>query len=71
VDNYGHGAGGTQNMPGNGVMHLGSETEVEALHRKEAGLVFSSCYVANDAALSTLGNIVQKYTGRKHRIYTR
>jgi len=34
-------------------------------------LVFSSCYVANDAALSTLGNIVQQYTSSKDRIYTR
>jgi len=58
-------------MPGNGVMHLGLETEVAALHRKEAGLVLSSCHVTNDAALSTLGNIVQKYTSRKHRIYRR
>jgi len=34
-------------------------------------LVFSSCYAANDAALSTLGNIVQQYTSSKDRIYTR
>jgi len=33
-------------------------------------LVFSSCYVANGAALSTLGNIVQQYTSSKDRIYT-
>jgi len=55
LDKYGHGAGGTRNIAGNGAMHLGLETEVAALHRKEAGLVFSSCYVANDATLSTLG----------------
>lgn len=37
-------------------MHLGLEQEVAALHRKPAALVFSSCYVANDATLSTLGS---------------
>jgi cystathionine beta-lyase/cystathionine gamma-synthase len=36
-------------------MHLGLEQEVATLHRKPAALVFSSCYVANDATLSTLG----------------
>ncbi|KAG5720762.1 hypothetical protein E4T56_gene16939 [Termitomyces sp. T112] len=55
LDKYGHGAGGTRNIAGNGAMHLGLEQEVATLHRKPAALVFSSCYVANDATLSTLG----------------
>jgi 5-aminolevulinate synthase len=56
LDKYGHGAGGTRNIAGNSAMHLGMEQELASLHRKPAALVFSSCYVANDATLSTLGS---------------
>ncbi|KZT72662.1 5-aminolevulinic acid synthase [Daedalea quercina L-15889] len=55
LDTYGHGAGGTRNIAGNTGMHLALEEELAALHRKPAALVFSSCYVANDATLATLG----------------
>ncbi|KAI8869282.1 tetrapyrrole biosynthesis, 5-aminolevulinic acid synthase [Ramicandelaber brevisporus] len=54
IDRYGAGAGGTRNIAGNAALHLDLEAELADLHRKDGALVFSSCFVANDATLSTL-----------------